>query len=237
MTIEEFSNEFDILVASYKRFKAFDNREILDSIEFNEYEKSVFLTNAQEEIVINLYNGKNPYGDSFESTEELRRYLDSLVKIKEYNIDEQVEGIKLESKSVLFQLPEFIAFITMERVVYDDESLGCANGTVADVYPVTQDEYNRLRDNPFRGSSKYKALRLDYGDNIVEIIPKYNIGKYIIKYLSKPSPIILTDLPEGLKVDNDAVAHECQLNSMLHRTILERAVSMALASKGISIDK
>ena len=237
MTIEEISNEFDILVASYKRFKAFDNREILDSIEFNEYEKSVFLTNAQEEIVINLYNGKNPYGDSFESTEELRRYLDSLVKIKEYNIDEQVEGIKLESKSVLFQLPEFIAFITMERVVYDDESLGCANGTVADVYPVTQDEYNRLRDNPFRGSSKYKALRLDYGDNIVEIIPKYNIGKYIIKYLSKPSPIILTDLPEGLKVDNDAVAHECQLNSMLHRTILERAVSMALASKGISIDK
>jgi len=44
MTNQEFSNEFDTLVNSYRRFKDFDDREILDSIEFNEYEKSVFLT-------------------------------------------------------------------------------------------------------------------------------------------------------------------------------------------------
>jgi hypothetical protein len=46
MTIEEFSENFDTLVSSYRRFKAFDGKEILDSIEFNEYEKSVFLTKA-----------------------------------------------------------------------------------------------------------------------------------------------------------------------------------------------
>ncbi len=34
-------------------------------------EKSIFLTKAQEEIIIDLYNGKNPFGDSFEKTEEL----------------------------------------------------------------------------------------------------------------------------------------------------------------------
>ena len=46
MTTEEFSNEFDVLINSYSRYKDFDNKEILDSIEFNEYEKSLFLTQA-----------------------------------------------------------------------------------------------------------------------------------------------------------------------------------------------
>ncbi len=40
----------------------------------------LFLTNAQEEIVIDMYNGKNPFGDSFERTEEIRRYLSTLIK-------------------------------------------------------------------------------------------------------------------------------------------------------------
>ena len=71
---------FDTLVSSYRRFKDFDNKEILDSIEFNEYEKSYFLTKAQDELVIALYNGRNVSGESFESTEELRRYLSNLVK-------------------------------------------------------------------------------------------------------------------------------------------------------------
>ena len=37
MTTEEFSNEFDTLVSSYRRFKDFDNQELLDSIEFDEF--------------------------------------------------------------------------------------------------------------------------------------------------------------------------------------------------------
>ena len=237
MTREEFSNSFDVLLASYKRLKDFDNKEILDSIEFNEYEKSVFLTNAQEEIVINLYNGKNPYGESFESTEELRRYLDALVVTKTFSMADEVQGEKLDKNSVFFELPANMAFITLERVTYDDESLGCADGTTADVYPITQDEYNRVKDNPFRGATKYKALRLDYGNNVVEIIPKYTIGQYFVKYLEKPSPIILAELPEGLSIDGKTSTQECLLNSMLHKTILERAVTMALASKGISVDK
>lgn len=44
MTTEEFSNEFDTLVSSYRRFKDFDNQELLDSIEFDEFEKSFYLT-------------------------------------------------------------------------------------------------------------------------------------------------------------------------------------------------
>lgn len=235
MTNEEFSNGFDILVNSYRRFKDFDKQESLDSIEFNEYEKSVYLTKAQEELVINFYNGKNPYGDSFESTEEMRRYLDALVKTKVFTMADALRSIGVSANSVLFQLPDDLAFITMEQITYDDEKLGCYNGSTADVYPVTQDEYSRVKDNPFRGPTKYKAIRLDSGNKTVELVLKYAIKEYLVKYLSKPEPIILETLPNGLTIEGAGEQTECKLNSILHHTILERAVQMALQSKGISV--
>jgi hypothetical protein len=68
MTVQEFSDEFDVLASSYRRFKALDQMEQLDSLDFNEYEKSIYLTKAQEEIIKDLYSGKYS-GDSFESSE------------------------------------------------------------------------------------------------------------------------------------------------------------------------
>jgi restriction endonuclease len=125
----------------------------------------------------------------------------------------------------------------MEQITYNDDSLGCYNGSVAAVYPVTQDEYSKVRRNPFKGSTKYKALRLDVGDNIVELISKYQIGEYLIRYLSKPEPIILENLPEGLTIEGNQNSNECKLNSVLHQIILERAVQMALQAKGIGVDR
>ena len=236
MTTEEFSNGFDTLVNSYRRFKAFDKQEIVDSIEFNEYEKSLFLTKAQQELVIDFYNGKNPYRDSFEGTEELRRYLDSLVKTKSYSIEDRViETNGVSDNSVFYELPEDLAFITLEQIIFDDVSLGCYNGRRADIYPVTQDEYSRVKDNPFRGSTKYKALRLDYGMGIVEIISKYTFNKYLIKYLSKPEPIVLEDMPNELSIEGEREKTDCKLNPILHDTILDNAVRLALISKGIGI--
>ena len=88
MTNPEFSDSFATLLNSNGIRSTFGVPASLGTVVLDEYEKSVFLTQAQEEIVINLYNGKNPYGDSFESTEELRRYLDELVKTKLYNRDD-----------------------------------------------------------------------------------------------------------------------------------------------------
>ena len=234
MTTEEFSASFDTLLNSYASKAQFGDDASRQEIVVDEYEKSVFLTLSQEETAVNIYNGKNPYGDSFESTEEIRRYLDNLVRTKVYNSDEQVEGIKLSPNSVFYKLPSDIAFITMEQITYDDESLGCYNGSTAAVYPVTQDEYSKVKNNPFRGPTKYKAIRLDYGNNTVELIAKFNIGEYMLKYLAKPSPIILEDLPDGLKIEGENKKSECKLNSILHRIILERAVILALQSRGIS---
>lgn len=237
MTIQEFSNTFDTLLNSYNTTAQFGEQASKREIVLDEYEKSLYLTKAQEEVVVNFYNGKNPYGDSFESTEEMRRYLENLVKTKVYSTTEQVSGTGVSDNSVFYKLPNDVAFITMEQVTYNDKSLGCYNGSTAAVYPVTQDEYSRIKNNPFRGPTKYKVVRLDSGENAVELVSKYKIEKYLLRYLSKPKPIILETLPNDLTIEGVSEQTECTLHPILHDTILERAVQIALQAKGISVTK
>lgn len=228
MTIEEFSNEFDTLLNSYSTIEAFEKTP--STIELDEYEKSVFLTNAQEEIVIGMYNSKNPFGDSFERTEEIRRYLSDLIKTYT-TTDKKVGYTGLSKSSVFFELPDDLWFITYESVNLKDDGLGCMSGEDISVVPITQDEYHRIRKNPFRGTNERRALRLDLSGKVVEIISKYNVESYLVRYLSRPAPIILTDLTDNLSINGISVKTECELNPVIHRAILERAVKLAIMSR------
>jgi hypothetical protein len=228
MTTQEFSNEFDTLLNSYSTVPPYGDENKLD-ITLDEYEKSVFLTKAQEEIVVESYTGKNQFGESFERTEEIRRYLSDLVKTVVLS-DKLTGHVGLSKTSMFFQLPEDVWFITYESATLKDERLGCLDGEEATIVPVTQDEYYRIAKNPFRGPSKGRAVRLDIGDGVIEIISDYNIDKYLVRYLSRPKPIVLVDLSE-LSVNGIKVRTECELNPVIHRAILERAVRLAIISK------
>lgn len=228
MTTEEFSNEFDTLLNSYSTIEAFGKTP--STVELDEYEKSVFLTNAQEEIVIGMYNGKNPFGDSFEGTEEIRRYLSGLIKTYT-TTDKKVEYTGLSKSSVFFELPNDLWFITYEAVNLKDDGLGCMSGEDISVIPITQDEYHRIRKNPFRGTNERRALRLDLSGKVVEIVSKYNVESYLVRYLSRPAPIILTNLADNLSINGTSVKTECELNPVIHRAILERAVKLAIMSR------
>lgn len=228
MSIEEFSNEFDTLLNSYSTVPPYGDENKLD-ITLDEYEKSVFLTKAQEEIVVESYTGKNQFGEGFERTEEIRRYLSDLVKTVVLS-DKLTGHVGLSKTSMFFQLPEDVWFITYESATLKDERLGCLDGEEATIVPVTQDEYYRIAKNPFRGPSKGRAVRLDIGDGVIEIVSDYNIGKYLVRYLSRPKPIVLVDLGE-LSVNGVKVRTECELNPVIHRAILERAVRLAIISK------
>lgn len=223
MKLQEFSDTFDVLVDSYGGNSSNNT--------FNEYEKSVFLTQAQEQLVRSYYGGGT---DAFELSESARRYLDQLVKTKLYENPDSVDNIPLSEHSKFYKLPTNLYYITYEQIKYADEELGCYNGSVAKVVPITQDEYSRVRDNPFRGPTKYRAIRLDCGQNVVEIISKYNAGEYLIRYIEKPEPIILIDLPDGLEISGKSVHNECKLNDNLHYTILTLAVTLAQASRAAS---
>ena len=236
MTTLEFSNEFDVLINAYANEGAFGDNYDKNNLAFDEYEKSTFFTKAQEEIIIGLYNGKNPFGDSFEKTEEIKRYLSSLIKTYTTPVKETTyKG--LSKHSVFFKLPKDLWFITYEAVDLKDDELGCRSGENISVVPITQDEYHRVGKNPFRGTNERRALRLDLDNQVVEIISKYNVESYLVRYLSRPAPIILTNLTDGLSINGISVKTECGLNPVIHRAILERAVKLAIISRVPSAGK
>ena len=237
MTKEEFSNEFDTMLNSYSIPAKFGEESTRQSIVLDEYEKSLFLTKAQEELVISLYNGKNPYGDSFENTEEIRRYLSNLVAEKYLKPITNTSGTPLgiTSTSTFFTLPDDLWFITLESVILDNGK--CKYETYMKVYPTKQDEYLNIKDNPFRGANDRRALRLDLSEGNVEIICKYMIATYYIRYIKKVPPIILEDLPNDLSIKGKNEASDCILHEALHQKILERAVQIALQSKGYNLQK
>lgn len=222
MTNKEFSDGFSTLLNSFG---------ITPNITLDEYEKSTFLTNAQEQLIIDIYSGRNIiYGKSFEQTEEIRRYLSNLVET--YETSTKVTGkLGLSQNSVFFEIPQDTWFITYEVAFLKDSRLGCLDGIEASVVPLPQDDLYRAKDNPFRGPSKDRVLRLDIKSDLAELISKYNVDKYLMRYISQPTPIILVDLPDGLSINGVSTESECELNPVVHRAILERAVQLAIISK------
>lgn len=239
MTIQEFSDGFDALISSFSSTANFGDETSKRDLAFDEYEKSQFLTIAQEEIVVNLYTGNNPKGDSFEFSEEVRRYLANLVVDKNLKPITNTSGTPLgvSTNSKFFTLPDNprIWFLIYETVIISNGK--CEGKTSMKVYPIRHDEYQNIKDNPFRGANDRRALRLDLSEGNVEIVCKYNVTDYYIRYIKKLTPIILVDLPEGLTINGKSKATECELHEALHHRILERAVMLALQSKGISLNK
>jgi len=232
MTNEEFSNSFDTLLNSYNTQAGFgEGSNKQGGIVLDEYEKSYFLTKAQDELVIALYNGRNVSGESFESTEELRRYLSNLVKEVRLQPITNTSGlvIGMGSNSKFFTLPQDLWYITYEAV--DIDGARCSALSPMDVYPVTQDDYNKTKRNPFRGANDRRALRLDLSDGVIEIVCKYIVKDYYVRYLRKPNPIVLVNMPNNLTIDGVGKKSECELHEALHQRILERAVTEALQSK------
>lgn len=221
MDVKEFSLEFDLLYNNIMSNKAPG---------LSEYEKSLFLTQAQESIVLDIYSGK--YGDSFERTEETTSYLNQLLKQETYTDADFIEGKKLDTRSVFITLPEDLWFKTGEVAFIKDESYKCSEDNTREVtvFPVTQDTLVRTKRSPFRGPNERRILRLDSSKHTVELISNYPITSYTVRYLSRPEPIILSNLPQGLTIGGKSSAQTCLLNTAIHKAILSKAVFIAKSS-------
>lgn len=218
MTTQEFSNEFDTLLNSYYSQIIPGEQFSKADLVLDEYEKSVFLTQAQEDIVLSLYNG-TLLGDPFESSEASRRYLDKLIKSSNPSLSNTSN--KLSENSYIYNLPEDLWLITYEHLTSESK--------IIEVIPIKQDDWHRIKKNPFKGPNDKRAIRLDSGNNTVEIISTKTPSEYLIRYLSKPKPIILEELPEDLSINGDSDKNTCELHESLHRLILERAVQLAIS--------
>ena len=223
MTNREFSDNFDTLLNSYAIAKPMGIDIPISTIELDEYEKSIFLTNAQEDILYEMYQGYTLNRASFDETEELKRYLGELVSRKELLPTKVSNNYEVD-------LPKDLWFITEESAILGEDA-GCFNNKEALVVPTEQDNLYKILQNPFKCPNSKRVLRLDLGTLKIELVSKYEIIKYKLKYLSVPSPIILIDLPDELSIKGIQKETECKLHPMLHKNILDRAVKLAYYNK------
>ena len=217
MTTTEFSNQFDIL---------YNNLMSNAAPGINEYEKSVLLTKAQNEIIKNYFNPKgNKYQEGFDDS--AKRQIDFSELSTTAKITSGTIGTSYDKRGKLYALPEKLMIIIQESIT--------TNNGDFQVIPIKFDEYMRLMSKPYKEPLKWQAWRLitDSSDGInVEIVPHYNdtIISYNIRYIRRPNPIILVDLSTeygDLTIDGMSAVSECELNKEIHEEILQRAVELA----------
>lgn len=226
MTVTEFKNEFNI------HYNAIASQSAPG---LDDYEISVFLTNAQEEIVKNYYTADgNKYKKGFEGSEKRRVDLKELVKtyISTTSII-SFDGLSNDSK--FFVIPDEVFLMIYETATLDTDD--CNNGLQVNVIAKTHDEFNIQYDNPFKTPDKSTVWRLNISkfgnDKVVELICPLNIINYKLRYIKYPKPIIITDLNtafpnENLSIYGIDTVTECELDQSIHKEILDRAVELAL---------
>ena len=220
MDVQELSNLFDTLLQPYITKDNFGKQ---NNLAFDEYEKSIFLTKAQEQIVLELYQ-------ELEQSEENRKYLSNLIKTGNYvPVGEQDNTlINNTFKSYKVEIEDSVLFMIYEQCTLSDEN-NCINGRIVSVVPTIHDDLDKVLKNPFKSPNSRKVIRLDF-DNKIELISKYNISNYKVRYLKRPNPIILVKL-EDLNIDKKQEVSNGETNPILHERIVQRAVQLAVQSK------
>lgn len=242
MTASEFSDQFDVL---------YNNITSNQAAGLSEYEKSVFLTKAQNEIVKNYFtaNSKgNNIGQGFDDSAKRQADFSCLMMTADCTEpSEAPTGYKaIDSRSSLYKLPSDIFIVINEAI-----TLSSPADRVLQVIPLRFDEYMRLMSKPYKRPLKYQAWRLinqgastNVGaDRYAEIIvgPSDTISTYNVRYIKFPKPIIIGDL-DGLTIDGykftdqqnpEAVTKTtegCELDPIIHADILQRAIELAKIS-------
>jgi hypothetical protein len=247
MTIEEFDNQFDVL---------YNNITSNQAPGLNTYEKSVFLTKAQNEIVKNYFtaNSKgNNIGQGFDDSAKRQADFSGLMKTSTCNIDAEATGSndRIDPRSLVLTYPPDV-FIVINETMTSRNTITSEITSILQIIPLRYDEYTRLMSKPFKRPLKNQAWRLLTKGEIYSNTPtKYielilpagwrNSGNaiYNVRYIRRPKPIIVGDL-DGLTIDGYEYSAspsssstppqtdgECELDPILHEDILQRAVELA----------
>lgn len=225
MTTQEFSSEFDVL---------YNNIMSNAAPGLDEYEKSVFLTKAQSEILKNYFNPKgNKYQEGFDDSAKRQIDFSSLVRVAEPTIiSSDSSYIKMDDRSKLYTIPTDILFIVNETAKLTSGS----SSRYLSIVPISFEEYNRLMSKPYKCPLKNQGWRLlQYSSKGVAevIVVGGTLSEYKIRYIKRPKPIILADLDEtysNVSIDRETSVSECELDPILHPEILQRAVELAKAA-------
>lgn len=225
MIIQEFSNEFDVL---------YNNIMSNQAPGLDEYEKSVFLTKAQSEIIKNYFNPKgNKYQEGFDGSQ--KRQVDFSKLMKTYassgTVPTSTSFFGNVTGAYKITWPDDV-FVVVNEVV-DVTKIGESEKHRLQVIPIKYDEYLRVSSKPYKQPLKNQAWRIINGENDINLIVGHLNevidNGYHIRYVRRPKPIILESLGD-LTIDNHGEVSECELDPEVHPEILQRAVELAKAA-------
>jgi hypothetical protein len=156
MTTQEFSNEFEVL---------YNNIMSNQAPGLDEYEKSVFLTKAQEELVRDYFNSRNvKSAQGFDDSQ--KRQYDFSTLLSGAELHDCADNIRALSAAGLITFSTI--FDNRSRVYLAPSDLFLAiNESIEDsakrrysVLPISYDEYNRLMSKPYGFPLKRQAWRI-----------------------------------------------------------------------------
>jgi hypothetical protein len=201
MTPEEFSNQFDVL---------YNNITSNQAPGLTEYEKSVFLTKAQNEKVKNFFTSASPgnvINQGFDDSALRQADFSCLMKTATGDKVSSSVPPKIDSRSTVFTFPPDVFIVINESVRIGDSTKNYQ------VLPLRYDEYTRLMSKPFQRPCKNQVWRLinsgtgegNTSTKYVELIGAPGTDDsttftYTVRYIRKPKPIIVGDL-DDLTID------------------------------------
>jgi hypothetical protein len=149
MNSQEFSTEFDVL---------YNNVTSNQAPGLNEYEKSVFLTKAQSQLVNEYFNQRTDgFGGGFDGSQKRQYDFSSITKVENLfdinSYDERVTSTeKLDRRSRVFLFPQNY-FLAVNEILSDEN-------WQYSVLPISHSEYQRLMLKPYNFPVKRGAWRI-----------------------------------------------------------------------------
>lgn len=246
MNNTEFSNQFDVL---------YNNITSNQAPGLNEYEKSVFLTKAQDEVLKNYFSPRsNPKQEGYDDSIKRQADFSGLMREGSGVVDASPTS-QFDPRSIVYKVPTDVYLIINEQVILKS---GTTAKGIRQILPVNYEEYRRLMSKPYKEPLKYQAWRLFTstesnsfnGQRIAEIILTSTdkgsayTKEYKIRYIKFPKPIILSDFSdsfgENISINGYDGSEEtysnggtnttwdpCELDPVIHEEILQRAVELA----------
>ena len=149
-TVKEWSDAFDVLYN-----QVMNNA----SAALDEYDKSIFLTKSQEEIVKDYFNPKgNKYQEGFDSNAKRQADFAALLKVATLTISNSYA--KFDSRSVAYQFPTDFFIAVNEQYQVTSEGMTYPYTIV----PLNYVEYNRVMKKPYKYPPKGQVWRLITGE-------------------------------------------------------------------------
>lgn len=189
MTNNEFIREFDLL---------YNNIDSNQAPGLNNYEKSVFLTQGQKDVLLShLTKQTNKLLEGQDDSSRRQIEFSTLTKTITLQTLNILDKFTNNPNSNCFIFPQDIFSIQNEQLLVKDDTNTLK---YLQVIPLTYNEYTRNMLKPYKQPLKEQAWRLFINNisegPIIEVIPhsNENIEKYILRYIKIPHPIILEDL-------------------------------------------